>query len=144
MRVHSIPTSNGEIVACSRRDIDELLGKENIDWISFGTIGRHFLLDRRAIKIKKSAIKGTVVAKLTFSSQETFYICLYPIAESTYGEGGKANFKKEVLPLFRKWIEIQKEQAGTAGARSGHRSIIAEWVGSEHRIHGANSLDATN
>jgi hypothetical protein len=102
MRVHAIPTQPGYIFACSRRAIDACFERGQIEWISFGAIGKHFEFDRK--DEHRPALSGTVVAALTWCPDERSYLCLYPVREDLYADHGKSSFADIVLPRFRTWL----------------------------------------
>lgn len=140
MRVHAIPTDAGYTFACSRRAIDACFGRGQIEWISFGAIGRHFEFDRK--DEHRPALSGTVVAALTWCPDARSYLCLYPVREDLYIDQGKSSFAEVVLPRFRTWLEAWQKMSDSANSK--HKTLIAEWNGSEHRFHEVQSLYIPN
>ena len=140
MRVHSIPTVEGFTFACSRRAIYACFARDRIDWISFGSIGKHFEFDSRTEQ--RPELSGTVVAALTYCPDGSSYLCLYPVRKDIYAGIGASSFAEVVLPRFREWLDTREKQSGVAG--STHKMIIAEWTGSHHLFHELSALYASH
>lgn len=145
MRVHSIPAAKGFTFACSLKAIDACFGKDKINWMSFGAIGRRFKFDRR--QNNRPSLTGVVVASLSFNPNLSVYnpipsahTCLYPVRKDIYEEIGKPAFSEIVLPKFREWLEQKYQSPDTSNSR--HGTIIAEWTGSEHRFQELTALYA--
>jgi hypothetical protein len=121
--------------ACSKRDIKMTFPDNVLGWVSLGFI-KSFTFDRRHSPYPKFG--GPVVARLSAphrsDGDSTPILCLFPVRVDQYPQSAAEEFKSEILPKMKEWLDCELTRPETAVVGLDE-CIVVEWTGDQHRCH---------
>jgi hypothetical protein len=120
--------------ACSKRDIKLVFPDDVIGWVSIGFIGSFKLYPHLFPRPK---FVGPVIARLSAphrSDGSEPILCLFPVRVDQYPQGAVDEFKSEIMPKMKRWLdrELTKPETSVLG---NSEFLLVEWTGSQHRFH---------
>ena len=131
MRVRTTGLPQSERYPCSIRQVQQLFGGLNVEWIGFGWPRRSFSFDSRCSHRPK--LRGRVIAALTITRKRETHFTLSAVARGAYTDAAAEAFQMKILPRLRDWLVEQLAKPETAIV--GQQSAIVECTGQEHLIH---------
>jgi hypothetical protein len=147
VRISAIKPQKTERFACSERDVRSVFAATELALVGFGRPRRSFItLNRRPRYSPRPKFSGPVVASLDLvhyrvsdkgvpydEPQRNAELYLYPVSQSRYSKEAAEEFRIEVLPMIKNWLDAEMSKPDTQYL-AGH-TLAIEWTGDTHRRH---------
>src|SRR5580658_9492808 len=141
MRVTAIKPQKTERFACSVRDLRSAFAATDLSLVGFGHPKRSFITLRWNTRYSpRPKFSGPIVASLDLvhyrvsekgvsyeEPQRNAELYLYPVRRNEYSEGAAVEFRIEVLPIIKNWINAEMSKPDTQYL-AGH-TLVIEWTG---------------
>ena len=147
MRISAIKPQKTERFACSARDVRLAFTDAELASVGFGRPKRSFITLRWNTRYSpRPRFSGPVVASLDLvhyrvsekgvsydKPQRNAELYLYPVRQNEYPEEAAEEFRIEVLPIIKSWINAEMSKLDTQYL-AGH-TLVIEWTGETHKRH---------
>ena len=147
VRISSIKPQKTERFACSERDVRLAFTDTELAFVGFGRPKRSFITLRWNTRYTpQPRFSGPIVASLDLvhyrvsekgvsyeEPQRNAELYLYPVRRNEYSEGAAVEFRIEVLPIIKNWINAEMSKPDTQYL-AGH-TLVIEWTGETHKRH---------
>ena len=82
---------------------------------------------------------GPIIADLNISrsSDDGAILCFFPVGIDLYSEAAVEQFKSEILPGMKEWLDRKLAQPETSVVGNAEY-FVAEWIDNRHRCHGVS------
>jgi len=147
VRISAIKPQKTERFACSARDVRLAFTDAELASVGFGRPKRSFITLRWNTRYSpRPRFSGPVVASLDLvhyrvsekgvsydKPQRNAELYLYPVRQNEYSEEAAEEFRIEVLPIIKSWINAEMSKLDTQYL-AGH-TLVIEWTGETHKRH---------
>ena len=145
MRIRAIKPQKNERFSCSQRDVRSTFAATDLSWIGFGHPTRSFITLRWNKRYSpRPKFSGPVVASLILMNYQTSgegisygdrtaELYLYPVRQSEYSKEAAEEFRTEVLPMIKNWLETEMSKPDTQYVN--WNTLVIEWTGETHKMH---------
>jgi hypothetical protein len=147
MLIRAIKPQKTERFACSERDVRSAFAATALSLVGFGHPKRSFITLRWNTRYSpKPRFSGPVVASLDLvhyrvsemgvsydEPQRNAELYLYPVRQNEYSEEAAREFRIEVLPMVKYWLDAEMSKPDTQYL-TGH-TLVIEWTGETHKRH---------
>ncbi len=130
MKIKSINLPSAERFACSKADIKNIFSETLLSYAAFGS-PKTFTFEGLS---KRPKLTGKVIARLTISTLRDSRLSLYPIRSDYYDDEAAIDFKENILPQMKIWLDSIYQSA----AILKRWDFIVEWSPGTHRVHKGN------
>lgn len=143
MRINAIKPQKSERFACSERDVRSTFGPTVLSWVGFGHPTRSFLTLRWNTRyFPTPKFSGPVVASLRLLNYQTSdegvsygdrtaELYLYPVRLREYSEEAAEEFRTEMLPAIKNWLDAEMSKPDTQYLTG--QTLVIEWTGRTHK-----------
>jgi hypothetical protein len=145
MQIRAIKPQKTERFACSKRDVRSTFAETDLSWVGFGNPTRSFITLRWNRQYSpRPKFSGPVVASLNLANYQvssdgiswgdrTAAMYLYPVRQNEYSEEAADEFRIEVLPIIKHWLDAEMSKPDTQYLTGN--TLVIEWTGKTHKRH---------
>ncbi len=147
VQIRAIKPQKTERFSCSERDVRSAFAATDLSSVGFGRPKRSFITLRWNTRYSpRPKFSGPVVASLNLvryrvSDKGVSYdeprryseLYLYPVRQSEYSEEAAREFRIEVLPMIKNWLDAEMSKPDTQYL-TGH-TLVIEWTGETQKRH---------
>lgn len=143
MSISAIKPQKTERFACSKRDVRSAFSATDLHGVGFGRPTRSFVTRRWNTQyVSRPKFSGPVVTSLKLVAYRVAdggisfggrgaELYLYPVRQSEYSEEAAQEFKMEVLPMIKNWLDAEMSKRDSEFLL--RQTLVIEWTGETHK-----------